>query len=433
MYDNIIKLYELEHIRNKIETINTTVVGRDVFLHIKLIRFNDKCDFCLTNNFVINQYVKTKITHSITITRKTYIILYKRRYKCKTCNKTFYENDPFTDHKFRLSKLTIMNILDYLKDFNHSFTGAARYFNTSVNTVINLFDHYVKAERNKLPKVLCIDEVHIKSNIKYPYACVLFDFHKSKIVDVLKTRRKEYLIRYFERFSISELDNVEYVVMDLWAPYKDVVRRFMPKAKIVADAFHVVTNINRILDKKRIQVMNYYLKLENENLNYSNDFGYLLKKFSWMIRHNKKNIKGRYLWIYKYKFSVYSFDLLEHLLSSNKELKEIYDLKHIYQDFNSYSNSETAEERLLDLIDRFRNHDIVEIRECGKTLNRWNKEIINSFTKYDGVRYSNGRLESTNRNIKTIIRNAFGVTNFERFRARVMYSINKNVSLNLRK
>lgn len=221
--------------------------------------------------------------------------------------------------------------------------------------------------------------------------------------------------------------------MDLWAPYKDVVRRFMPKAKIVADAFHVVTNINRILDKKRIQVMNYYLKLENENLNYSNDFGYLLKKFSWMIRHNKKNIKGRYLWIYKYKFSVYSFDLLEHLLSSNKELKEIYDLKHIYQDFNSYSNIETAEETLLDLIDRFRNHNIVEIREYGKTLNRWKKEIINSFTKYDGVRYSNGRLESTNRNIKTIIRNAFGVTNFERFRARVMYSINKNVSLNLRK
>ena len=111
-----------------------------------------------------------------------------------------------------------MNILDYLKDFNHSFTGASRYFNTSVNTVINIFDRYVKPIRNKLPKVLCIDEVHIKSNIKYPYACVLFDFHNSKIIDVLKTRRKEYLTRYFERFSIAELDNVEYVVMDLWAP-----------------------------------------------------------------------------------------------------------------------------------------------------------------------------------------------------------------------
>jgi|SRR5690554_4897643 len=433
MYDNIIKIYELEHIRNKIKSIDTTIEGRDVFLHLKLIRSNDKCDYCLDNSLLVNQYVKSKITHSITITKKTYIIFYRRRYKCKTCNKTFYEKDPFTDHKFRLSQLTIMNILDYLKDFNHSFTGAARYFNTSVNTVINIFDHYVKAERNKLPKVLCIDEVHIKSNIKYPYACVLFDFHNSKIIDVLKTRRKEYLTRYFERFSIAELDNVEYVVMDLWAPYKDVVKRFMPKAKIVADAFHVVTNINRILDKKRTQVMNYYLKNGNKDLNYSNDFGYLLKKFSWMIRYNKKKIKGRYIWVHKYKFSVYSLKLLNHLLSSNKELKEIYDLKHIYHDFNERSNINTAKGELTDLINRFRNHEIIEIREYGKTLNRWKIEIINSFTKHNGVRYSNGRLESTNRNIKTIIRNAFGVTNFERFRARVMYSINKDVSLNLRK
>ena len=433
MYDNIIKTYELEHIRNKIKSIDITTKDRDTLLHIKLNTQKECCPFCYISNYVINEYVKSKITHSITLTRKTYIIFYRRRYKCKVCSKTFYENDPFTDHKSRLSKLTIMNILDYLKDFNHSFTGASRYFNTSVNTVINIFDRYVKPRRNKLPKVLCIDEVHIKSNIKYPYACVLFDFHNSKIIDVLKTRRKEYLTRYFERFSIAELDNVEYVVMDLWAPYKDVVKRFMPKAKIVADAFHVVTNINRILDKKRTQVMNYYLKNGNKDLNYSNDFGYLLKKFSWMIRYNKKNIKGRYLWIYKYNFSVYSFDLLEHLLSSNKELKEIYDLKHIYQSFNDDSNIDTAEEVLSDLIVRFRNHEIIEIKEYGKTLYRWKNEIINSFTKYNGVRYSNGRLESTNRNIKTIIRNAFGVTNFERFRARVMYSINKDVSLNLRK
>ena len=260
MYDNIIKTYKFEHIRNKIKSIDITTNDRDLLLHIRLNPEKECCPYCYISNYVINEYVKTKITHSINLFRDVYIIFYRRRYKCRTCSKTFYEKDPFTDHKFRLSKVTIMNILNYLKDFNHSFTGAARYFNTSVNTVINIFDNYVKARRNKLPKVLCIDEVHIKSNIKYPYACVLFDFHKSKIVDVLKTRRKEYLIRYFERFKVAELDNVEYVVMDLWAPYKDVVRRFMPKAKIVADAFHVVTNINRILDKKRTQVMNDYFK-----------------------------------------------------------------------------------------------------------------------------------------------------------------------------
>lgn len=432
MYDNIIKLYELEYLRNKILFIDTTVDNSGLYLHIKLKVISTNCSHCMFKRYLINDYVKTKITHSITLTRKVYIIYYRRRYKCKSCNKTFYENDPFTDHKFRLSKLTIMNILEYLKDVNHSFTSAAKLFNVSVNTVINVFDQYIKPKRRKLPKVLCIDEVHIKSNIKYPYACVLLDFDNSKIVDVLKTRRKEFLNRYFDSFTTKELDNVEYVVMDLWSPYKDVIKRFMPKAKIVADAFHVITNINRILDKKRTHVMNYYLGLKKDNLNYSNDFGYLLKKYSWMIRVNKDKIKGRFLWIYKYKFSVYSFDLLNHLLTSDSELNEIYKLKHMYQDFNENSNIDNAKEYLLALIKKFRNHEIREIREYGRTLDRWKVEIINSFTKHDGIRYSNAKLESRNRQIKSIIRNSFGVVNFQRFRARVMYSINKNIPLNIK-
>lgn len=116
-----------------------------------------------------------------------------------------------------------------------------------------------------------------------------------------------------------------------------------------------------------------------------------------MIRVNKDKIKGRFLWIYKYKFSVYSFDLLNHLLTSDSELNEIYKLKHMYQDFNENSNIDNAKEYLLALIKKFRNHEIREIREYGRTLDRWKVEIINSFTKHDGIRYSNAKLESRNR------------------------------------
>ncbi|MDY0277109.1 MAG: ISL3 family transposase [Acholeplasma sp.] len=429
---NIIKLLEFEDIENLISKVDSYSVNNDLIIEIKTSPNTTICSFCNSTNINIKEYKKVKITHSISMTKSIYILFHRRRYKCKTCGKTFYEHDPFTDHKSRLSNLTIINILEYLKDVNHSFTGASKYYNTSINTVINVFDRYITAYRNKLPEVLCIDEVHIKSNVKYPYACVLLDFHTSKIVDVLKTRHKDYLTSYFESFDIKELDNVKYVVMDLWSPYKDVIKRLMPKAKIIADAFHVVTNINRILDKKRTQVMNNYRKQKNDNLNYSNDFGYLLKRFSWLIRYNRQNVKGKNIWIDKYRFSVYSYDLLNHLLSSDNELKEIYNIKHIYQDFNSYTNIDTAKEKLLDLINIFRVHEITEIREYGRTLNRWKDEIINSFTKYDGKRYSNGRLESINRQIKTIIRNSFGITNFKRFRARVMYSINKNVPIDLR-
>jgi len=211
----IIKIYELEHIRNKIDEIDTRVNNNEVLLFIKLKQENTNCKYCLSRNININDYVQTKITHSISVTKKVYIVHRKRRYKCKHCLKTFYGNDPFIDHKHRLSKLTIMNILDYLKDPNHSFTSAANMFSTTSNTIISVFDYYIKPNRIKLPKVLCIDEVHIKSNIRHPYACVLLDFNNNKIVDVLKSRKKYFLKRYFERISIKELDSVKYVVMDL--------------------------------------------------------------------------------------------------------------------------------------------------------------------------------------------------------------------------
>lgn len=78
MYDNIIKTYELEHIRNKIKSIDITTKDRDTLLHIKLNTQKECCPFCYISNYVINEYVKSKITHSITLTRKTYIIFYRR-------------------------------------------------------------------------------------------------------------------------------------------------------------------------------------------------------------------------------------------------------------------------------------------------------------------------------------------------------------------
>lgn len=431
MYDNIIKIYELEHIRNKIKKIESTSKDNHLIIHITLVDERNDCPYCSFKKSNINDYIVKKITHTISNTKKIYIHYNQRRYKCSLCDKTFFEHNPFITTNSNISTLTIMNILEYLKDPNHTFTSAGNQFNVSTMSVINIFDTYVKPRRIKLPEVLCIDEIHIKTGAKYPYACVLLDFETNKIVDVLKTRRKKHLKDYFRNIKSNELETVEYVVMDLWSPYKDIVIEFLPNAKIVADAFHVVSHINKILDKKRISVMNFYLKHEGVDLYYGNDFGYLLKKFSWMIRVNPSKIKATYYYIKKCRFRVYKTELLNHLLSADEELKEIYELRSIYMNLNEFKNPKEATLKLKELTENFMNHHIEEIREYGHMLFRWQDEIINSFYKHNGVRYSNAKLESRNRQIKTIIRNAFGYKNFNRFRARVMYSINQDIPLKI--
>lgn len=46
----------------------------------------------------------------------------------------------------------------------------------SLSTILNIFDSHVKPRKDKLPRVLSINKIHIKVNIKYPYACGLLDF-----------------------------------------------------------------------------------------------------------------------------------------------------------------------------------------------------------------------------------------------------------------
>ena len=59
------------------------------------------------------------------------------------------------------------------------------------------------------------------------------------------------------------------------------------------------------------------------------------------------------------------------------------------------------------------------------TLENWKEEIVNSFHTYDERKLSNGPIEGINRIVKIILRLANGYTNFNRFRNRVLYVLNK--------
>ncbi len=47
------------------------------------------------------------------------------------------------------------------------------------------------------------------------------------------------------------LEQIEEVSIDLWLPYKNLVKELMPSAEVVADRFHVMKQINQELDEQR--------------------------------------------------------------------------------------------------------------------------------------------------------------------------------------
>lgn len=296
----------------------------------------------------------------------------------------------------------------------------------SPTTVMNIFDQNVNYPRGTLPKILIIDEFHYATiNSLAKYSCLLLDFEKNKVIDVIKTRRKDYLQNYLTKIPLEERLRVKHVSIDMWKSYRDISKIYFPNAVISVDSFHVIQDINRYLDKIRKSIMK---KFEKGTYEY-----YLLKNFEWLLLIKYKDIDTSKGPKYNKKFKKYLsyLDLLDMLLNLSPILKEAYKWKESYIRFNSSCTYDKAEERLNELITKLKDLNIYTFNPVIKTLEEWKYEIINSFIRYPNIgRVSNGKIESRNSTIKDIKKSSKGMSNFERFRNRIIYVINKDFNRN---
>ena len=213
--------------------------------------------------------------------------------------------------------------------------------------------------------------------------------------------------------------------MDLYDVYRQVAKLCFPKALICADHFHVIKNLTDFFNSIRIRVMKKYEHLKNQNDNW-----YWLYKKYW-----KKLLKDPAKLGYKKfkttKGGMYLDDhqIVNHMLSIDDELKDAYELLNEYRNFNSCANINNAAKWFDKLIIKFHNSVSDEYYKAYKLLKNWKQEIINSFNRVNGHVISNGGMERANRDIKTIIRHAYGFKNFSRLRNRIMYVKNDDANI----
>ena len=71
------------------------------------------------------------------------------------------EDNPFVStDKNRISDQTVENILKDLKRYSNTFAEVAERYGLTTRGVVKIFDRYCQMERNRLPRVLCIDEIY---------------------------------------------------------------------------------------------------------------------------------------------------------------------------------------------------------------------------------------------------------------------------------
>lgn len=427
MINDIIKILNLEDFIIDIDSTSLIKENNVFYLSIKLTKLPSYvCENCGNVCFRIHDYVKKTINHGLFSDNKLVIYYYARRIRCKACGKRFYEHNPFSNKNENMSFYTIHKILDTLRDFHITFTHVADKYYLSKNQVLMIFDQYVNCTRNLLPEVLCIDEFYKGKKSKQKYAFVMLDFQTSQIIDVLPTRKKDYLLQYFSLIPKKERQKVKFICMDMYDQYKIVAKYRFPNAKIAVDSFHVIKHINDALIALRIKIMNKFDKKTN-SLEANDIYYYMLKKFHYFFVKDFDQIYDGYIKIPKLKTKWKKQEILAYLLSIDETLRKAYFLKEQYRDLNrNAEQNEWSLNQLHQIINKFTNFGFEKFHEVGNMMRRWENEIFNSFIRIGGRRLSNGPIEGTNSRIKTILKNACGYKKFKRLRNRIMFSLNND-------
>lgn len=382
-----------------------------------------KCPNCDRFTSSVNDTLKpVKIRHLKVVEIKSELYVIKRRFVCHNCGKKFVEPLNINPYNSSISNELKMKIRKDLLVYNYSLSSIAKENNVSCSTVrreleeaMNGYPEYLKT----LPKVISIDE--FKADTKEgKYALIINDPIRKRVLDVLPSRKKDYLLSYFTR--VENRNNVRIVISDMYEPYLLVTKAMFPKAKFVVDRFHYVRYVMDALDDIRIRTQKEY--------------GYNSKEYR--LLKNKKNVSLLRKYYNDIDWYVYTgryvngrlirrlpIEILNEILAISDEIDRGYQLKELFLDIIKHGTYENTKGQLLAWIDLCKESNIPEFIEASKTINNWLEYIVNSFID---KRYSNGYTEGLNNKIKVIKRNGYGYRNFTFFRLRLLYILNGTIS-----
>lgn len=351
------------------------------------------CPKCATPSYSIYDHRNVTIRDEPIRRKAVFLLIKKRRFWCKACRKPFMEpisgitKGHRSTHRF---KRGLQWACDHFTDLNKVREAYKCAKSTLYKAHYEILGQKQKARTYPLPKQLGIDEHSIRKP-KYKsteYSTIVVDHKNRKIYDLFEGRSKEAIDNAFEKMNGK--DNVEVVTMDMSPTYRSAMRRHFPNATIVADRFHVQRMMNRLVNKKRKELTG--------------------DKRSHPIRTLLLRDNSKLDWDMKRRLSCWLNEDKCRWLKEAYEFKEA--ISRLYR-IKGYDRARTVWCKLMDRMGKSKDDEVKGVRA---TLLNWGREILSYFR----FKLTNGRVEGFNRKAKLLQRRAYGYSNFQNYRLRLL-------------
>lgn len=339
------------------------------------------CTRTLRHLQILGRYTLLEVTHP--------------RFRCPKCRKTFnpplpgispgkQSSEPFRKHIAQLHHEGIC--ASTMADIAH--IGPA-----TVERIYHDFNRRKASERISLkcPQILGIDE-HTLHKKKGRFVTTFCDLKNHKVFDIVEGKSTEALEGFLSRLQGRE--RVRVICIDLSSPYRSLIRKWFPNAKIVADRFHVI----------RLVIYHFMnlARLISPEIKYQRGILNLLRKTPLHLSQEEAE---------KLRCYLEARPALKALYDEMQALRALLNLKH-----QSARQCRDLSRRLLEFIERLSKSAFESMETLARTLRSWLEPIARMwrFTKNNGI------TEGFHRKMKLIQRRAYGFRNFENYRIRVI-------------
>ena len=355
------------------------ITDNELLIELEKKERSSVCPHCHKKTDKVHQSHRYRVRDIPISSCDVFLLVNRRQFKCKNCRKVFSEELSLVKKRRTYTRRLAEKVVKEVLETDVVNAGERnRITPAEIDTILKELEADCLEEKPRNLKKLGIDEItHLKGGKNY--AAVLVDLEKRKPIALLEKRNKEVIAEYLLGLGSEILNQIEEVSIDLWRPYKTVVEELIPNAQVIADRFHVMSQINKELDDRRKKEKRQAEKLKNQKEKELRLQGIKNSKYPLLKKKEKLNDTEK--------------EKLKELEKLVPELMVVYQAKEKLRDI--FENQITADEAFWQLVE-WTELSYKYFPKSSQTIKRWIDEIVSYFDQ----RTTQGAVEGINQKIK---------------------------------
>lgn len=376
------------HLDHLLKLSNITVVKMQeiedfICLNIENVKEGIICPHCGNYTEDVNQRREVLVRDLPICGRSLYLKVPRRQFVCGQCGKYTTEELKGIICKRHHTKRYEEYIYERVVASTVKQVCREERLNADeIQTIFNEVNKSKKEEKWQQVKRVGLDELSTGKGQK-KYKAVVSDLDRKCLIEVVENRSQEKVIKSLSEQEKELRERVEEVCVDMWGGFTKVIRKVFPNARIVYDRFHIMQMVNKRLNEIRFKI------------------GIRKRGISRLLLGNQENL------------SCEEKEKLSNLIKASPSLQIAYEIKENLREI--YEKTRTVSGGMRKLRKWLRTAEVFYGDICN-TIRQHLEGICNYFVN----RTTNAVMEGLNNRSRVILRQTYGLKNFEHLRSRLL-------------